>query len=378
MDDQYSNNPFNELPESLVEEMLSKCDELGSHLNISFQNLYQNKDFFHSELVRLGILSRDSDLISPNNFPTTCGIDGSYTIEKMLSTDMVAVAAVAVEGLIPPKEEGKWPNPRHRSMIESISHSEANTVVSRAIMMCMELELATEAPHAVVFIDNSLTTPLIYFNFAINNRKKVSTKLSEAFNNRIKSGLTSYLEILESKRTDKIYVGVPKYTTNKEITKGLLKTKEDYEDRGFLSFILKSNEYVGPIDIQEPTSEWHLPNIPGLEEIIEDIISALHRLSVIYYRPNSYFPALRLETSRSLASNKQRLAILLEALSQQCKAPGIMEPYPLYMADRMVKHLGTALPAIRKTTTQEMVMKWDGAQEDIFLAMHGYRTDMGR
>jgi hypothetical protein len=141
---------------------------------------------------------------------------------------------------------------------------------------------------------------------------------------------------------------------------------------------LKSNEYVGPIDIQEPTSEWHLPNIPGLEEIIEDIISALHRLSVIYYRPNSYFPALRLETSRSLASNKQRLAILLEALSQQCKAPGIMEPYPLYMADRMVKHLGTALPAIRKTTTQEMVMKWDGAQEDIFLAMHGYRTDMGR
>ena len=79
-----------------------------------------------------------------------------------------------------------------------------------------------------------------------------------------------------------------------------------------------------------------------------------------------------------MSENKKRLAILLEAISQQCKAPGIMEPYPLYMADRMVKHLGTALPAIRKATTQEMVMKWDGKQEDIILAMHGYRTDTGR
>jgi hypothetical protein len=66
---------------------------------------------------------------------------------------------------------------------------------------------------------------------------------------RIGKGLEAYLEILESKRTDKIFVGVPKYTTKKEVTKGKLKLKEDYEDRGFLSFVIKSNEYVGPLDI---------------------------------------------------------------------------------------------------------------------------------
>ena len=373
---QYSDNPFDELPEALVEEMLGKCAEMSDHLNDSFQNLYKKKDQYYSELVKKNILHRDSELISPNNFPTTCGIDGSYMVEKMLSTDMVAVAAVAVEGLIPPKEEGQWLKPKHCTYISSITHSDATQVVSRAIMICMELELATKAPHAVVFIDNSLTTPLIYFNQAIAKRNFVSKSLAIEFNSRIEKGLESYLEILESKRTDKIFVGVPKYTTKKEVTKGELKLKEDYEDRGFLSFVMNPNEYVGPLEMSKPLSEWHLPSIsPELDFITKKIISALNELSVIYYRPNLFFPALRLETAKKVANKKNSLAILLEALSQQCKAPGIMEPFPLYLADRMVKHLGTALPAIRKATTHEMIMKWDGKQEDIILAMHGHRTD---
>lgn len=55
-----------------------------------------------------------------------------------------------------------------------------------------------------------------------------------------------------------------------------------------------------------------------------------------------------------------------------------MEPYPLYLADRMVKHLGTALPAIRRTTTQEMSLKWEESLGNMYLAMHGYRTEQGR
>jgi hypothetical protein len=74
----------------------------------------------------------------------------------------------------------------------------------------------------------------------------------------------------------------------------------------------------------------------------------------------------------------QRLAILFESLRLQCGAPGVMEPYPLYLADRMVKHLRTALPAIRKTTTQEMSLKWEDSLGNIYLAMHGYRTEWGK
>jgi len=52
-----------------------------------------------------------------------------------------------------------------------------------------------------------------------------------------------------------------------------------------------------------------------------------------------------------------------------------MEPYPLYLADRMVKHLGTALPAIRRAITQEIATTTPLDVGSVFMAMHGYRTE---
>ena len=44
-----------------------------------------------------------------------------------------------------------------------------------------------------------------------------------------------------------------------------------------------------------------------------------------------------------------------------------MEPYPIYLADRMVKHLSTAIPAIRKYALQEMMLADDGDSSNLFL-----------
>ena len=55
-----------------------------------------------------------------------------------------------------------------------------------------------------------------------------------------------------------------------------------------------------------------------------------------------------------------------------------LEPYPLYLADRMVKQMGKVIPAIRKATTQEMLQFWDQAEAEVYLLMHGYRTEIGR
>ena len=114
-----------------------------------------------------------------------------------------------------------------------------------------------------------------------------------------------------------------------------------------------------------------------MENIVEHIINLLYDVKILYYRPHIHMPALRIEIPNSVAQNSHRLAKLLESLKIQCSGPTIMEPYPLYMADRMVKHLGTALPAIRRSATQEISLKWGGNVGDIYLAMHGYRTDRG-
>lgn len=368
-------DPFNELPEALVEEMLNQCDELGQTLSKSFRELFERKSEIRKDMMDQNLLKRDTEISSAPTHPTTCGVDGSYAIEKLLFTDMVAIAGVAVEGLTPPTEKRHWPEPRHLSTVLTISHSDSTRVVAAAIMMCMELELAAKAPHDAIFLDGSLITPFIHFIQAADKANEVSDNLSSLFYERLETALESYKEILLSRRTDKTFVGIPKYTTKKEIAQRVLK-KDEYEDRGFLSFVLDAGEFVGPVEIQPPMPRLRIDRPPAnMRELIKEIIAALDDLHVVYYRPYSHFPALRMEISQSIATNTQRLAILFESLRLQCGAPGIMEPYPIYLADRMAKHLRTALPAIRKTTTQEMSLKWEDALGNIYLAMHGYRTE---
>ena len=115
----------------------------------------------------------------------------------------------------------------------------------------------------------------------------------------------------------------------------------------------------------------------NLQEIINQIFTGLNELQIVYYRPCSYFPVLRIEIAKAIANNPHRLAILLESLRLQCSSASMLEPFPLYLADRMVKHLGTALPAIRRTTTQQMSAEWEDKMGNIYLAMHGYRTNIG-
>ncbi|MBI2075689.1 MAG: DNA double-strand break repair nuclease NurA [Candidatus Aenigmarchaeota archaeon] len=364
--------PFSELPEALVEEMLNKSDELGRDLSNTFKDINDKKSEVRKKLYELEYLKKDSDIITTPSYPTTCGVDGSYGGENLLSTDITAMASVAVEGLIPPKEVKYWENPHYICKILTLQHSDATSLVARAIMMTMELELATKSPHDVVFMDGSLTTPFIYFNQALSRIKDVSPELSSYFIERLGLTLDSYIEVLAAVRSDKIYSSIPKYTSRKEIAK--LVGLNNYEDRGLLSFILEPSEFVGPMPLEQPNQEWHINNPLQFSILFDKIISSLKEIYVIYYRPFSHIPALRIEMSKNIALNNNRLSILLESVKLQCVGGGIMEPYPLYLADRMVKHLGTAIPAIRKTMTQEMAGEWGDDVTSLYLAMHGYRT----
>ena len=367
-------SPFEDLPEALVEEMLSHYKKLGEQLSASLKEIQSHKEKIRESLGSQNLLRTDSAIIRSHAYPTTCGVDGSYAIERLLSTDIAAMAGVAVEGLTPPSEKRHWPHPHHLCDVSTVAHRDATALIIRAVMVTMELELAALAPHDVVFLDGSLTTPLIHLNQALARLSEVPEELSRVLLRRIGSALDHYAEILASKRTDKIFAGVPKYTSRNEISSALGLSK--HEDRSLLSYILRGGELTGPSDMIKPDEDWHFSSLPvTMKDKAKEIISSLYELTVLYYRPYDYFPALRIEVSPSVAKNQSRLSILLESFQLQCGAPGIVEPYPLYLADRMVKHLSTALPAIRKATTMEMA---SGPTQDvggIFLAMQGYRTE---
>lgn len=379
-----SAHPFAELPAALVEEVLDRTEGLGRELLTSFEEMRSQREVRRKQVADAGLLRREGDLpYTP--IPTTCGVDGSYAIERLLTTDLVAAAALAVEGLTPPSETRHWPEPRHLIYVRTEGHDADTGTVARAVMMGMELTLAAKAPHELVFIDGSLTTPLIYFNQALNKLAETPTlDVGYALLQGIEEYLVAYHVILSSQRTDRCWVAVPKYTTRREIGQAL-GWPTTHDDRGLLTSLLEPGEFTRPTRLQRPAQPWHLNTGPvaaaqrtSVAKLADEITGLLDDIRVIYYRPNSWLPALRLETSHAVVESPARLAAVIHGLRHQCGSAAVLEPYPLYMADRMVKHLARAIPTFRQVTSQRLAETYTGDVSDVFLGLHGYRTESGR
>ena len=100
-------------------------------------------------------------------------------------------------------------------------------------------------------------------------------------------------------------------------------------------------------------------------------------MCIFYYKPHEWLPALRVETARDIALNDHRLASVIQGLKHQCATAAMLEPYPLYLADRTVKALAKAIPTFRHVATQRISEKYDGDIGEVFFAMHGYRSESG-
>lgn len=378
-----NDSPFSELPAALVQEVLDRTEEISKDLLQSFDNVRGQKESWRKQLAEKGILQKQANLpLVP--IPTCCGIDGALAVERLLSLDLLAVGAVAVEGLTPPSEERYWPEPRHQIYVDTDAHDEDSSSILRGVMMGMELQLAQNAPHEAVFLDGSLTTPTIFFNQALNKLAGSShLKVADQLKKIIKSSLEAYRHILLARRSDRYYIAMPKYTIKREIGEAL-KWPESYDDRGLLSTLLEAGEYTKPMRLKPPKDSWHINVSPvkkgedsDIEEIVNEVTNLLNGIDVVYYRPYTYLPALRLELSQSIAQNPARLATVLKAIEHQCGSAAIMEPYPLYMADRMVKHLAKSVPAFRQIASQRLAENYQGDISEIFISLHGYRTESG-
>jgi hypothetical protein len=374
MTSEQNQTPFGELPGALVEEMLNRSEQIGNDLYESYSAIQQRKESIKKQLTDSNFLRYKSEFGNPR-IPTTCGVDGARAIDRLLSMDFAACAAVGVEGITPPAESRKWECPTHEVYISPLLHHAANPRVIGGKMLSMETILASNAPHDLVFSDGSFTTPLIHVNAAVNAAlESKDSKLKDIILANFEEFLLGYKIILESSRTDKIFASLPKYTTKRELGEKF-GWPPDFDDRAVLTTILRPGELIKPTPLKQD-AEWHLKSPSSdFDDLIADVIHALTKIHVLYYRPNPWTPVLRIEIAKSIADNPSRLGVLLQGIEFQCGAPGIIEPYPLFIADRMVKNLSTGLSAIRQCSTSQMV-ELDNSSDlsDIFFMMHGYRT----
>jgi len=379
---------FADLPAGLVEEVLGGATQVGAHLLDDFKRMRRDKAALRQKLEDASLIGLDADLPS-TQIPTTCATDGSYAIERLLAADLAAAAAVAVEGLTPPSETRHWDAPHHRTFVRAEVHHDGTQTVLRAVMLGHELELATAAPHDLVLLDMTLALPVIYFNQAFGKAREIVNEMGrnaiacvDEFEQHGLSFLKHYRDILKCPRSDKAYVGLPKYATRREIGERA-GWPAHHDDRSLLTVLLRAGEFTRPQSMSD--SEFHL-NTPGasgaatdaLKAVAGEIVSALRDVRVVYYRPQSFIPALRVEMSAAVAENPHRLATVLRGLKEQSAVASMLEPYPLYMADRMAKSLAAAIPAFRQVATQRISAEYDGDIGEVFFAMHGYRSEGGR
>jgi len=378
---------FGDLPQALVEELIAKSDRLGQVVVQSLQGVNTLRESVRTRLESEELLRRFEDLPRVGE-PTTCGVDGACVVESLLGYDVVAAVGLATEGLTPPSEQRYWRDPHFCSFINIEPHRQENRSYARALMVTFELEQATKAPHEVVLLDGSFTTPITALHQALSQdaleHQRESSTLLSLLTERASEAVHHYYKILVGERSDQMFVSIPKYTTKRELAEHI-RLDQQLDDRALCTLILKPGEFVDPIPLGQPsksgsgwsgyflTEKFLSQDAVGAKKKVEQALS--ENIRVIYFRASAMNPALRVEITKSVASNPHKLATVLAALRSQSAVPGIFEPYPLYYADQMAKSLGTAIPALREILARASTRDYSGNISDVFFVLHGYRTE---
>lgn len=368
---------FSDLPDALVRDLLAQALQVGNQVSGYLNQLQSARNSLRDQAQSNGLIGRKADLDVPRE-PSVVGIDGSYQAHRLTALDLCAAASVAVEGTS--KEARRhWQEPFHRMWVRSIEHSKSATNTLRGLMISMELELAFEAPHDLVLLDGSFVVLLIYLNQGLTSFGGAPAVLRDEFRRRWNDEhvLDRFLALLRSDRT----VAVPKYSGRNEL-KGLVQGTDlaGTDGKTLATVILEPDEYTTPLRLfrfGDEDSEYHLPNQYCPPECQRQMNQSIEEMRVVFYKPYGGSPAVRLEITAPVAASQQRLSMVLEGIKRQFFSPAVAEPYPLFLADRMVKSLGAGVSVIEQSVAQQSVGNSTDVQTTL-LCLQNYRTEGGR
>lgn len=365
---------FSDLPDALVRDLLSKAVPVAENVRGKIDLLKNQRNELRRIARDNSIIKRKADL-DISREPSVAGIDGSYQIHRLTSFDLCASAGVAVEGTA--KEATRhWPEPRHRFWVGNIKHNDKSTGVLRGIMVSMELDLAHEAPHDLVLLDGSFASLIIYLNQGLFNIDFAPDALGNELSRRW-TEQQIFLRLLSLLSSDRI-VAVPKYTSRNELLKQgkFPAIIDDIDGRTLATLILEPGEYSQPIKVYND-EQYHLPDSFCTDTEQERLNTLLDDIWAVYYRPFGWIPAIRIEVPGPIANSLTKLSLMLEGIERQFFSPAVHEPYPLFLADRMVKSLGSGIAVVEQTVAQHVVDKGIDA-ELAMLFLQNYRTEGGR
>jgi hypothetical protein len=228
-----------------------------------------------------------------------------------------------------------------------------------------------------VLLDGAFASVIIYLNQGLANMAAVPSELGDQLRTRWMSqdGMKLLLELLASPRV----AAAPKFTSRNElIDEGGLPASDGIDGRTLATIVLQPGEYTRPLVVygNDPQA-YHLPNHSASSAQLSQLDQLMKDVRVVYYRPYGWVPALRLELPGAVASSETRLAVVLEGVRSQFFSPAVVEAYPLFLADRMVKSLGAGVAVVEQQVAQHVVENGVDAELTL-LCLQNYRTEGGR
>ena len=359
---------FGDLPDALINELLVRAEGITEQASLNVDARVAERDKLRERALKLGLISELGDLseLPPKS---VVAVDGSVAVVRLASFELAAAAALAVEGIGWDSNEAQLPYEFEVLITDPVSYANE---VAYGLMFCMEYEVAAKADRDLVMLDGAFSTGMVAISLALRAAAELRDDLSEAFKARWFDSVMGLVpKILGSSKI----VALPKRTSSNEFVTQtrLFESQEiDANGRSTASLILKAGEYSGPFRLE--THGFLLARDNISRKYMSDLSMMYSDIGVVYYKPADWTHAFRIELPSSIASDTDRLHETLEVVLRQTVNPAIMEPYPLYVADRFAKSLGKGVDALLDSTRTRVIA--NSLQPRVAADMlNAYRTD---
>lgn len=361
---------FGDLPDALINELLTRADGVGETAYTHVETQVRGRESLREHAHQLGLVKELPDL---SHVPTesVAAVDGSSVSERLASFDLNSAAVLAVDGIGFSADES---GPRYDIAVHPTKPLRHGREVSQALMFCMEYNIASKETNTrdLVMLDGAFSTGLIAISKALISAQNHYNDLHNDFFDRWTSGtMPSVLGIMTSNSV----VALPKRSSSNEFatqTRLFHNREIDTNGRSAASLILNANEYSGPYRFDTRTPQtWPSNSFPQFVKEVRELFEELH---VVYFKPQTWSHAYRIEMPRIIGSDQQRLHSILDTIKRQCTNPAMMEPYPLYVADRFAKSLSKGANALLDSVRTDVIAKSEDP-EIAYAMLNAYRTE---
>ena len=361
---------FGDLPDALINELLTCAEEVGEKAHIHVDTQVQAREDLRERAHQLGLVEELPDL---SNMPTesVSAVDGSLVSKRLASFDLNAAAALAVDGI---GFDTDGNNTRHDIAVHPTKPLPYGREVTYALMFCMEYNIASKeiSTRKLVMLDGAFSTGLIAISKALVSAQ---SDYDDLYNDFFDRWAPRTMQIVPEIMTSNRVIALPKRSSANEFRDQtrLFDSREiDTNGRSTASLILEANEYSGPFSFDTRTPQtWQTDEFP---DFWKQTSSLFEELKVVYFKPHPWSHAYRIEMPPAIAQDQQHLQSVLDSIKRQCTNPAMMEPYPLYVADRFAKSLAKGANALLDAVRTDLIARSENS-EIAHSMLNAYRTE---